>query len=96
MKREIDPKITKFLSAIGKKGGRNRAKSHSRQELSSWASRGGRPTVLTEAKLKRLQELRRKGHTLESISDKLKVSVATIGRAVKRLEGTGHEETKSS
>lgn len=90
MSREIDPKVTNFLRTIGKKGGRNRAKSHSPEELSGWAKRGGRPTVLTESKLKRIQQLRDQGHTLESISEKLKISIATVQRASKR--GVNHDK----
>lgn len=89
MSDNLDPKIREFLAGIGRKGGRNRAKSHTADELSAWAKRGGHPTVLTEKKLKQIARLRGQGETLEVISKKVGVSVATVQRAVARMEKTG-------
>jgi hypothetical protein len=35
--------VTEYLSAQGKKGGKARAKKHSKAQLSAWAKLGGRP-----------------------------------------------------
>lgn len=86
MSRSIDPKITEFLSAIGKRGGRGRAKKYSHKKLSTWARKGGRPSILNESKLERLRQLREDGYTLAAISDKLKVSIGTVQRAVAKLK----------
>lgn len=86
MTKELDPTIKKFLAGIGRKGGRSRARMHSPEELSKWASKGGHPRILTDAKLKRIRKLREQDYTLAEIADKLGVSLATVQRATK-LEG---------
>jgi general stress protein YciG len=43
MKNDADKVIREFLARIGRKGGKARAKQHSKAELSKWAKRGGRP-----------------------------------------------------
>lgn len=86
MSREIDPKITEFLSAIGKRGGRGRAKKYNHEKLSIWARKGGRPSVLNESKIERLRRLREDGYTLAAISQRLKVSIGTVQRAVAKLK----------
>jgi hypothetical protein len=39
----MDRKITEYLTKIGSKGGEARAARHSKEELSKWAKKGGRP-----------------------------------------------------
>ena len=43
MKNDSDKVIREFLARIGRKGGKARAKHHSKAELSEWAKLGGRP-----------------------------------------------------
>lgn len=39
----IDPKISEYMRANGKKGGKNRAKKYSKKQLLAWSKMGGRP-----------------------------------------------------
>ena len=44
MAKDTNKVIREFLAAIGSKGGKARAKRHSKAELSKWAKLGGRPS----------------------------------------------------
>jgi hypothetical protein len=41
--KEKTQSITEYLSGLGKKGGKARAKKHTKAQLSAWAKLGGRP-----------------------------------------------------
>jgi hypothetical protein len=38
-----DKSIREYLASIGSKGGKTRAKKYSKETLSGWAKKGGRP-----------------------------------------------------
>jgi hypothetical protein len=38
-----DKLIRQYLAAIGSKGGKTRAKRHSKKEMTAWGKQGGRP-----------------------------------------------------
>lgn len=92
MSKKLDPKIREFLAGIGRKGGRNRAKAHTAAELSTWAKLGGHPTVLTEEKIEQIARLREQGETLDAIRKTVGVSIATVQRAVAKIEKAGVED----
>ena len=43
MRKEISKKLREYLAALGSKGGKARAKKHSKAALSAWGKKGGRP-----------------------------------------------------
>jgi hypothetical protein len=43
MAKDTDTTIREYLAKIGSKGGKGRAKRHSKAQLSKWAKLGGRP-----------------------------------------------------
>lgn len=43
MANDKDKLIREYLATIGSKGGKERAKRHSKAELKKWAKLGGRP-----------------------------------------------------
>jgi general stress protein YciG len=43
MAKDKDNLIREYLAAIGRKGGKARAKKHDKATLSKWAKKGGRP-----------------------------------------------------
>jgi general stress protein YciG len=50
MAKDKDKLIREYLVAIGRKGGKARAKKHDKATLSKWAKKGGRPTTKGDAK----------------------------------------------
>jgi len=48
-KKKMSSELIEFFQKIGKKGGKNRAKKHSAEQLSQWAKKGGRPKKEQEA-----------------------------------------------
>ena len=52
--------IKKFLRAAASKGGKTRAKRHSKAELSEWASKGGWPKGRPRGKRKKQAAKRQK------------------------------------
>jgi hypothetical protein len=43
MSKKDDDAVKQYLSKIGSKGGKTRAAKHTKQQLSQWAKKGGRP-----------------------------------------------------
>lgn len=44
--QDIKDALKKHFSALGKKGGKTRAKKYSKKQLKEWGSKGGRPKKL--------------------------------------------------
>lgn len=42
-KREIEKYSAEYFKIAGSKGGKSRAKKHSKKQLSEWSKKGGRP-----------------------------------------------------
>jgi general stress protein YciG len=40
---KLPPEVLDFFKKTGAQGGKARAKNHSKEQLSEWAKRGGRP-----------------------------------------------------
>ncbi len=43
MSKQLNEAVRKYLAQIAKKGGEARAKKYSKEMLSNWAKKGGRP-----------------------------------------------------
>jgi general stress protein YciG len=43
MSSELPKEVLKFFQKTGAQGGRMRAKTHSKEQLSEWGKKGGRP-----------------------------------------------------
>jgi hypothetical protein len=55
MAKDRDEMIREYLAEIGRKGGQERAKRHSKAELRKWAKLGGRPPKSKTAKSQKHQ-----------------------------------------
>lgn len=47
----VSPEIRKYFSKLGKKGGRTRGEKYSKEQLSAWAKKGGRPMGKNDKKV---------------------------------------------
>ena len=79
-------------SEIGKLGGKARAASHSKRELSEWAKLGGRTAKLDGEALLQIETMLRQGKSQSECAELLGVSVRTIGRAVARMRAENSGE----
>ena len=73
-------------SEIGKLGGKARAASHSKRELSEWAKLGGRTAKLDSKALLQIDTMLGQGKSQSDCAEALGVSTRTIGRAVARMK----------
>jgi hypothetical protein len=74
-------------------GGRARAKAYTTAQLRKWGKRGGRPAVLDQTAITRLQRLLANGNSQAECASVLGVSVRTVGRAVARMKRGGKAAT---
>jgi DNA invertase Pin-like site-specific DNA recombinase len=71
---------------MASRGGRARAKAHSKAQLRKWGKEGGRPVSLDRKALARVQRLLSAGKSQAVCATVLGVSVRTIGRVVARMK----------
>ena len=69
---------------MARMGGHARAQAHSKAELRDWGKRGGRPLALSPKQIQRIAERTGQGISREIISQRLGVSMRTVGRYVQR------------
>lgn len=81
------------VTEMARMGGLARAKAHSKAQIRAWGKQGGRPRALTAKQARRIAEWTRQGVGQETIAQRFGVSMRTVGRYLKRLQG--HRRSKA-
>jgi hypothetical protein len=76
------------VAEMARMGGLARAKAYSKAQLRAWGKQGGRPAVLDQAAITRLQRLLANGKSQAECAKIFGLSVRTIGRAVARMKAS--------